>query len=276
MAEITAAAVMALREKTGLPMMECKKALQESGGNQDAAVEFLRKQGIKTAETRVGRETSEGRIAIFTDASKNVGAMVEVLCESAPVAGGTDLVDFANACAKQLATGPGAKSADELLAQPSPSKAGLTLKQQLDDIINRIREAIKLGRIVRVEGTSGGYVHHNAKVGVLLQYEGGNAESAKDVSMHVAALRPSSVSKEELDATLVAKEREILMEAARKEGKPENILEKMVEGRMKNFFAEKVLLEQPFVKDEKQTVGAFAKANGMKIVKFVHWELAKD
>lgn len=276
MAEITAATVMALREKTGLPMMECKKALQESGGNQEAAVEFLRKQGIKTAETRVGRETSEGRIALHADPSKQVGAMVEVLCESAPVAGGVDLVDFANACAKQLALGPGAKTVDELLAQPSPNKSGQTLKQQLDDIINRIREAIKVSRIVRVDGASGGYVHHNAKVGVLLHYEGGGADVAKDVSMHVAALRPSSVSKEELDATLVAKEREILMEAARKEGKPENILDKMVEGRMKNFFAEKALLEQPYVKDEKQTVGAYAKANGMKIVKFVHWELAKD
>ncbi len=276
MAEITAAAVMALREKTGLPMMECKKALQESGGNQEAAVENLRKQGIKTAESRVGRETTEGRIAIHTDLGKQVGAMIEVLCESAPVAGGADLVDFANACAKQLATGPGAKTAEELLAQNSPSKPGLTLQQQLEDIINRIREAIKVGRIVRIDGTCGGYVHHNSKVGVLLQIDGGSAELAKEVSMHVAAMKPSSVSKEELDPTLVAKEREILLEAARKEGKPENILEKMVEGRMKNFFAEKVLLEQPFVKDEKQTVGNVAKAGGMTIVKYVNWELAKS
>ncbi len=275
MAEITAAAVMALREKTGLPMMECKKALTESGGDQDAAVEQLRKQGIKTAESRVGRETTEGRIAIHTDLGKKVGAMVEVLCESAPVGGGPDLIDFANACAKQLALGPGAKTAEELLKQPSPSKSGMTLQQQLDDIINRIREAIKLGRVVRIDGTCGGYVHHNAKVAVLLQVDGGTAELAKDVSMHVAAMRPSSVSKEDLDAALVAKEREILLEAARKEGKPENILEKMVEGRMKNFFAEKVLMEQPFVKDEKQSVGAYIKASGMKIVRFVHWELAK-
>lgn len=274
MAEITAAAVMALREKTGLPMMDCKKALQEAGGNQEAAIEALRKQGIKTAESRVGRETSEGRIALFAEAGK-VGAMVEVLCESAPVATGADLVDFAAACAQQLAKGPGAKTAEELLKQPSPSKAGMTLEQQLADIVNRIRENIKVGRIARIDGATGGYVHHNAKVGVLLGIEGGNADLAKDVSMHVAAMKPQSISKEDLDPALVAKEREILLEAARKEGKPENILEKMVEGRMKNFFAEKVLLEQPFVKDDKQTVGKVAAAGGMKIAKVVHWELAK-
>ncbi|MCI0737847.1 MAG: translation elongation factor Ts, partial [Gemmataceae bacterium] len=261
--------------KTGLPMMECKKALQETGGNQEAAIEHLRKQGIKTAESRIGRETSEGRIALHIEAGKS-GAMVEVLCESAPVAGGADLVDFANACAKQLATGPGAKAAEDLLRQPSPSKPGMTLEQQLADIVNRIREVIKLNRIVRIDGSAGGYVHHNAKVGVLLQVEGGTAELAKDISMHVAALHPSAVTKEDLDPALVAKEREILLEAARKEGKPENILEKMVEGRMKNFYAEKVLLEQPFVKDDKQTVGKVASAGGMKILRMERWELAKS
>jgi elongation factor Ts len=275
MAEITAAAVMALREKTGLPMMECKKALAEAGGDQEAAVEKLRKAGIKTAESRIGRETTEGRIALFVEAGK-VGSMVEVLCESAPVATGVDLVDFAAACAQQLAKGPGATTAEELLKQPSPSKAGMTLQAQLDDIINRIRENIKLNRVVRIDGATGGYVHHNAKVGVLLGIEGGNADLAKDVSMHVAAMRPASISKEDLDPALVAKEREILLEAARKEGKPENILEKMVEGRMKNFFAEKVLMEQPFVKDDKQTVGAVAKAGGMSVKKVIHWDLAKS
>ncbi len=276
MAEITAKAVMALRERTGLPMMDCKKALQEAGGDQEAAVELLRKQGIKTAETRIGRETSAGRVAVYVDMAKGVGAMVELQCESAPVASSPDFVQFANDLAKQLATGPGAKTPEELLKQPSPSKPGQTLGEVKDDMFNRIREVFNLARIVRIDSPTGGYAHHTGSTGVLIEVEGGNADVAKEIAMHVAAMRPSAVTKEDLDPAAVAKEREILTEAARKEGKPENILTKMVEGRMKNFYADRVLSEQPFVKDDKKTVGTVAKEAAMKLKRFVLWELGKE
>jgi elongation factor Ts len=174
-----------------------------------------------------------------------------------------------------LATGPGAATPDDLLKQPSPMKAGVTLGEQKDDMFNRIREVFNLARIVRIDGAAGGYAHHTGTVGALIEVEGGTPEAAKDIAMHIVAQEPSAVNKEDLDPALVEKEREILTEAARKEGKPENILAKMVEGRMKNFYAAKVLAEQPFVKDDKKTVGAVAKESGMKLKRFVLWKLAK-
>ena len=275
MAEITAAMVKTLRERTGLPMMDCKKALQETGGDEHQAVDWLRKQGIKTMETRIGRETSAGRVAVYADHAKGVGAMIELMCESAPVANSPEFVAYANDLAKQLATGPGAKTADELLAQSSLSKPGQTLGEQKDDMFNRIREVFNVGRILRFDAPSGAYAHHDGSLGALGEVSGGNAETAKEVAMHVAAAKPTVVRKEDLDPNAVQKEREILTEAARKEGKPENIISKMIEGRLKNFFAEQVLLEQPFVKDEKQPVGKIAAAAKMKVVRFERWELGK-
>ncbi|HET6880634.1 MAG TPA: translation elongation factor Ts [Pirellulales bacterium] len=275
MPEVTAAMVKALRERTGLPMMDCKKALQETGGDEGKALEFIRKQGIKTKETRIGRETSAGRIAVYTDFAKGVGAMVELQCESAPVASGKEFIQFANDLAKHLATGPGASSGEELLKQTAPGKTQ-SFGDALDDMYNRIREVFKLGRIVRIDGPCGGYAHHDGSAGALIEVSGGTQEVAKDIAMHVVAFKPAAVSKDDLDAAAVEKEREILTEAARKEGKPENIIGKMIEGRLKNFFAEKVLLEQPFVKDDKRTVGKVAEEAKMKVARFVRWELGKE
>ena len=276
MAEISASAVKSLRERTNLPMMDCKKALQESGGDVDKAVELLRKAGAKLMEKRSGRATSSGRIATFFAPNGKLATMIDLRCESAPVAANEHFIQLANDLAQQLAVGPGAASPEALLLQPSPSKTAPTLKQQFDDLNNKIREVFKVERIVRVDGQCGGYVHHNGATGVLLRFEGGNAELARDICMHVAAMRPAVVNKEELDPAVVAKEREILSEAARKEGKPENIIAKMVEGRLRNFYAECCLAEQPFVKDDKQTVGQVAKAAGMKLVSFIRWELPKE
>jgi elongation factor Ts len=275
MAEITAAAVKVLRERTGLPMMECKKALQETDGNEDAAVDWLRKQGSKTKETRLGRETSAGRIAVFTDFAAGKAAMIELKCESAPVAVSAEFRDFATDLAKQLALGPGAKTPEELLSQPSPSRKGSTLGEVKDDMFNRIREVFNLTRIERIAGHCGAYAHHDGSSGALVEVSGGNAEAAKEIALHVTAIRPQVVSKENLPAEEVAREREILSAAARQEGKPENIIAKMIEGRLKVFFSERVLLEQPFVKDDKQTVGKIAEQAKMKVLRFVRWELAK-
>lgn len=277
MPEITAATVKALRERTGLPMMDCKKALQEADGDQDKAVEILRKSGKKTMEKRSGRETSFGRIAVYAGWEEKRGAIVELLCESAPVASNQEFVQLANDLAQCLATGPGAATPDALLSQASP--AGVEFKVQFDDLSNRIREVFRLSRIARIDGPCGGYVHHNGATAVLLEAEGGDPTLAKDICMHIAAMRPTAVSREELDPAEVAKEREILSEAARHEGKPEKVIEKMVEGRLRDFYAQRCLLEQPMANAMKYgtiTVGKLAEQAGMKIRRFIHWEVGKE
>lgn len=277
MPAITAAAVMALREKTGLPMMECKKALQECGGNTDEAVEWLRKQGIKTQSLRADRETSCGRLAVYTDPAKGVATIIEMRCESPPVAGSPDFKDFCNDIAKTLALGPGAASPEELLAQPSQMHPGKTLGEIKDDLFNRMREVFDLARIRRIDAPCGGYAHHDGSKAALVEITGPKAaeaaETAKEIAMHVVALAPQAIRKEDLDPAVVDKEREILSEAARKEGKPENIIAKMIEGRLRNFFAQCVLLEQPFVKDDKQSVGQLAKQAGIEIKAVENWKL---
>lgn len=314
MAEITAAAVKALREQTGLPMMDCKRALEEAQGDAAAAIEVLRKAGKKTMEKRAGRETSFGRIAVYTDPAVPVGTMIELRCESAPVAANDDFVRLANDLARQLATGPGAASPEDLLGQPSPSKPGHTLRQQFDDLSNRIREVFRLQRIVRIDATCAAYVHHNGTMGVLLQAEGGKPDVAKDICMQIVSMRPTVVSREELDPALIEKEKVILAQAVESEAaamqeeaaslragthpactdrapevptlaanldrKAENLRknrDKIAEGRLRElFYARHCLLEQPFVKESKQTVAKVAQASGLKIVRFVHWELGKE
>lgn len=275
MAQITASAVKALRERTGLPMMKCKEALTEAGGDEQQAVELLRKEGAKTMAIKAAeRSTAFGRFGIYASVGGSAGAMVELKCESAPVAGHEEFVQLATDLAQALATGPGAATAEELLAQKSPSKPDITLQDQLDELYNRMREVFKVGRLIRYEGGCGGYGHSAGKtLGALVQVEGGNDEAAKNIAMHVVAAQPQVLTVEQLDKDAVAKEREILTDMSRKEGKPENIIEKMVDGRMRQYYGQHVLLEQPYVKDDKQTVGAYAKSEGMKIKAFECWEL---
>ena len=278
MAEITAAAVMALRDKTGLPMMECKKALLECGGNTEQAVEWLRKQGVKTQAMRADRETSTGRLAVYADPAKNVGTIIELKCESAPVANSPDFKALAEDIATTLALGPGAKTPAELLAQKSHAHPDKTLEEIKNDLFNRMREVVDLARICRIDAPCGGYAHHDGSKAAIVEIAGKTtgpdaATVAKDISMHVVALAPKAITKDDLDPEAVAKEREILTEAARGEGKPENIIAKMIEGRLRNFFSQCVLLEQPFVKDDKQTVGQLAKSAGLDVKRVENWKL---
>ncbi len=275
MAQITAAMVKQLRDATQLPMMECKKALQEAGGDVEVAKKNLRESGKKFMGKRQDRSTEEGRIAVYTSVDGGVGTMIELQVESAPVASHEEVAQLANDLAQQLATGPGAATPEELWAQPSPSKNGDALEVQRDDIQNKMREVLRLARIVRIDASCGGFVHLG-KSGVLVEVEGGNDALAKDVALHIAAMNPSATTKEDLDPAIVEKERAILTEQAKQEGKPENIIEKMIEGRMRNFYAEHVLTEQPFVKDDKQTVGKIAAAGGMKLTRFVLWKLGES
>jgi len=272
MTTISASAVKAFRERTGLPLMDCKQALQEAGGNEELAFEVLRKKGKQLSDKRSDRETAFGRFGMYIGTDKKVGAMVELLCESAPVTANDSFIQLAQDLAKQLATGPGAATADELLAQDSPSIPGTSLGQQKEDLFNRIREVFNVGRIVRVEGVCGGYQHNaGTTAGVLLHIEGGTDGAAKDVSMHIAAMKPEVLNVEDLDQVQVNKEREILSAAAKAEGKPDNIVEKMVDGRIRQYCAERALVEQPFVKDDKISVGDYSKNNGMALKGFWHW-----
>jgi len=277
MSEISAAKVKAFRERTGLPLMDCKQALTEAGGDEEKAVELLRKRGEKLGDKRADRETAFGRFGIYCGLDKPAGAIVELKCESAPVTQNEEFIQLANDMAEALAKASAeVANSDALLELPSPSKSGVTIGEQKAELFNRIREKFEVGRMAKLAGATGGYSHNSGTVaGVLLQVVGGNDAAAKDVAMHIVAMRPDALTKEELNPQVVAKEREILKAAALQEGKPEAIVDKMVEGRLRQYFAEKVLLEQPFVKDDKQSVGQYAKEHGMQINKFVFYVLGQ-
>lgn len=277
MAEITAATVNELRKQVGVPMMDCKKALTEAAGDMEKAKTLLREWGKTKGESRSDRETSFGRFGLFFGSAEKAGAIVELKCESAPVTQNEEFIAYCNDLAKQLAASPEVTTAEELLKKPSSVKPGLTLGEVKDDLFNRIREVFNVGRLARIEGPTGGYSHNSGTVsGVLVSFDGASDEGAKDVAMHIAAMRPKATNKEEIDPTLIETERNFLKEQALKEGKPANIVDKMVEGRLKQFYAEHALLEQPYVKDDKQTVGAYATSKGLKVKKFIHWELGRE
>lgn len=275
---VTASSVKALRERTGLPMMDCKKALGETNGDEEAAVEWLRARGKQVAEKRADRETAFGRFGIYCGVGNESGAMVEFKCESAPVTQNEEFIQLANDLAEALAKNPEVDGdGDKLLTLDCPSNPGTTLAAAKDDLFNRIREVFNVGRMTRYDGPTAGYSHNSSTVaGVLLSVEGGTDEVGRDIAMHVAAMNPAALSTDDLDSAVVDAERKVLREAAIAEGKPENIVDKMVEGRMKNFYAERVLLEQTFVKAEnKETVGEFAKANSMTVKAFSHMILGE-
>lgn len=276
MGQVTIETIKALREQTGLPMMECKRALQEADGDMEKAIELLRKSGQKMMAKRADRETAFGRIGMYSDYAGKVSTMVELLCESAPVAKNDEFVQLADDMARQLAVGPGAASGDELLDQPNPSAPETTLRDRLEEVMNRIREKFSVGRLLRIDGPCGSYLHHDGSKAALVEVEGDNAELARDVCMHVVAARPVALNRDQLDSEMIEKERHIVTEQTLAEGKPEKVVPKIVEGRMNSFFAQHCLLEQPYVKDSNQSVGDVAKAGGLQILRFVFWEIGKE
>ena len=276
MAEITAQAVKQLRDLTDLPMMDVKKALMDANGNQERAIELLKERNKKVMLKRIENATSEGLIRVLATDDASRAAMVEIQCESAPVAKADDFVFLADQCVKQLLNGPGATTPEELLAQPAPDRAGTTLGGLLEEVVGKIREKMVLARVLRVAGPAGGYAHHDGKTGVLFRAAGENKglPVLKDVAMHVAALKPVVTHPEELPADQVAAERARLSQEAAATGKPANIIEKMVDGRMKTFYAENgVLAFQLFAKDDSKTVSQALAENGLKAVGFTRWVL---
>lgn len=274
MAEITAEMVRKLRERSGLPMMDCKKALAETGGDEEAAMELLRKRGAAAAEKKAGRATGEGRVGAYVDASKGVAALVEVLCETAPVANNPmfrELVEkLARHAAFSTATDPEAMAREKLLDGPG------TVQDLLHDVLNRLRENIQIGRITRKSGGgAAAYVHHTGKIGVMVVTEqpSDNTELLNDVCMHIAALQPDALTREQIPAAVVEKEKEIAREQILAAGKPENMVEKILVGKINRWYSERVLIEQPFVKDDKQTVGKVLENAKIKLADFVRLQV---
>lgn len=278
MAEITAEAVRELRAKTDLPLMDCKRALTEANGDENLAIEILRKAGLKAATKRADNATDEGKFFLATTADGSAAALVEVLCESAPVAKSDDFNNFGTQCATQALNGPGAATAEELLAQPNPSNAGQKLNDLLLDVINKIREKIVVGRIWKIAGPVGGYVHHDGKTASIFQAKGAGSklDVLKDVAMQVTAMQPKVTLSSELDPAMIATERDRLMEEGKASGKPVNIVEKMVEGRLKTFYRDNgVLVDQMFVKDDTKTVSKALADAGFEAVGFKRVVLGK-
>ncbi len=277
---ISAADVMALRNKTNAPMMECKAALTEAGGDMDKATEILRKKMKDIQVKRGERETAEGRIGVFVDAKETVGAIVELRCESAPVAKAEQFVQLANDIARQVALKNPA-NVEALLAQKMFDDSGKTVNDRIADVIGLIRENMKVQRFTRLTGMAGEYSHHDGTLGVLVLVEGANADPLllRDVCMHIAARNPVSATLEEVPAATIQKEKEIAREQLandpKNKNKPANIVEKILEGKLKTWFAENVLVEQPFVKDDSKTVGQLLAQHGLKMVKFVRYRVGE-
>jgi elongation factor Ts len=272
MAEITAALVKELRERTGSGMMECKRALQETGGDIEAAIELMRKAGQAKADKKASRVAAEGLIVIKT--AVGAAAMVEVNCETDFVTKNDDFRAFADAVT-EVALDSAPADLDALLAANMAN--GQSVEQNRRDCIAKIGENMNVRRFARLATRTGvlGCYLHGTRIGVLVELEGGDAELAKDIAMHVAASRPLCVSAEQVPAELLAREKDIFTAQAAASGKPANIIEKMVEGRLRKYLEEVTLLGQSFVKDPEQSVEKLLKARRAKVIRFERFELGE-
>ena len=269
MAEITAAMVKELREKTDAPMMECKKALTEADGDMAKAEEILRVKLGNKASKAASRVAAEGVVAIDIDSAGKLGAIVEVNSETDFVAKNADFVQFAKDLAKLVAT----KKPSDVQALASLPLGGGTVETTRTALVGKIGENISIRRFARVEarGKLASYIHGGSKIGVLVDVVGGDSELAKDVAMHIAASKPKSLDAAGVPSELLDTERRIAVEKARDAGKPEAMLDKIAEGTVQKYLREVTLLGQVFVKaeDGKQTIDQLLKANGASVSQFV-------
>ena len=266
MAAISASLVKELRERTGLGMMECKKALVEADGNIDKAIEDLRKSSGMKAAKKAGRTAADGVVVAKVADDNSYGVLVEVNSETDFVARDDGFLAFVNAVVEQAFT---AKTADIAALQAEMEDARQALVQ-------KIGENISVRRVELVEApVVSAYVHGNKRIAVLTALSGADGETAKDVAMHVAAVNPAVVKPEDMSEEAVAKEKEIYIAQARESGKPEEIIEKMIVGRMKKFLSENSLIEQPFVKDPDITVGKLVKDAGADVQSFIRFEVGE-
>lgn len=273
---ITAGQVKELRERTGLGMMECKAALTETNGDMEAAADLLRKKAGAKVEKKAGRTAAEGAIGLHTSADGKLAAIAEVNSETDFVAKGDDFMVYANAVARSV-TEHQPNDVDALYAKPLAGDGGGTVSQAREALVMKLGENIGVRRFVRyaaANGRVGSYVH-GRKIGVLVEIEGGDDTLARDLAMHIAASRPEYVSREQVPADAIAKEKEIFAEQAKTSGKPANIIEKMVEGRVSKYINEVTLVGQPFVKDPDTTVEKLLKSKNAKVVRFARFEVGE-
>jgi elongation factor Ts len=270
MANYSAADVKRIRDLTGSGMMDCKKALEESGGDFDRAVELLRIKGAKDVGKRAERTTANGLVAA------EGGVMIELNCETDFVAKGADFQELAS---KIIAEAIRVRPADaETLARAQLN--GGTVDDAVQDVSAKIGEKLQLRRVVSFDGEVATYLHRRASdlppaVGVLVEYDGGSAETARAVAMQVAAMKPRYVTRGEVPADVLADERRIAEETARQEGKPEQALPKIIEGRLNGFFKDAVLLEQSSVQESKKTVKGLLDEAGMVVRRFARFEVGQ-
>jgi elongation factor Ts len=266
MAEITASMVKELRSRTGLGMMECKKALEEAGGDLNKAEDLLRIRSGAKASKVAGRVAAEGTIGIHMSGDRKLGALVEVNCETDFVAKDQNFAGFAKAVAELAAAG--SMTDVEVLAQ-ARFASGESVEATRQALVMKLGENISVRRaaVHKAKGRLAHYLH-GTRIGVMIDLEGGDDTLGKDLAMHVAASKPISVSRDQVPAELIAREREIARARALESGKPANLVEKIVEGSVQKYLAEVTLLGQPFVKDDKTTVEKLLTAKGAKVHAF--------
>ena len=266
---MSAALVKELRERTGLGLMECKKALSEAGGDIDAAIEALRKSSGMKAAKKAGRTAADGVVAIQIADDGSFAAMVEVNSETDFVARDENFLHFVSSVV--------GKAFDQRIDDVTALAEGDT-EEARQALVQKIGENISVRRVathVADGGVIGGYVHGNNRIAVLVALRNGSEELARDVAMHVAAVNPQVISPDDMPEDLVAKEREIYSAQAQDSGKPPEIVEKMIEGRIRKYLAENSLTEQAFVKDPDVTVGKLVKAAGASVAGFTRFEVGE-
>ncbi|HFC53284.1 MAG TPA: elongation factor Ts [Gammaproteobacteria bacterium] len=269
---ITASMVKELRERTGAGMMECKKALVESGGDIDAAIEFLRKSGQAKADKKAGRTAAEGRIVIRSSSDGRRAVMVEINCETDFVASDDNFTSFAEGVADLVLERQPA-DLESLLAAPMGEGS---VEEARKALIAKIGENITVRRFesMEVSGVLGQYLH-GSRIGVLVDLEGGDAGLARDVAMHIAASRPVCISADQVDPQLIEKEKEIFRAQAEESGKPPEIVEKMISGRINKYLKEITLLGQPFVKNPDESVEKLLAREGASVRSFARLEVGE-
>jgi len=277
MANFTAADVKRLREQTGAGMMDCKNALNEADGDIEAAIELLRLKGAKDVNKRATRTAANGLVVAELDGTQ-AGVLVELNCETDFVA----KTDLFQQTAQQIADAAiGAKVADRLTLLTTEARPGVTVEQLIDEAGASLKEKLELGRFARFEGGYvASYLHRSdaalpPTLGVLIQLDQDNAEVAKDLAQQVAAMRPLYTTRDEVPADVVEKERRIAEQITRDEGKPEQAIGKIVDGRLNAYFKDVVLTEQPFVKDQKTAIKQVLASNGVAVTGFARFQVGQ-
>lgn len=270
---ITASQVKELRERTGAGMMECKKALVESQGDMDAAIEVLRKSGAAKAVKKAGRVAAEGQVIVNLNEAKDQAVMVEVNCETDFVAKDANFSQFAALVGEQALMHRPA----DLEALMALSVEGKSLDERRQELIAKIGENVQVRRfaVIDREGDRLGEYRHGDRIGVLVDLRGGSDDLAHDICMHIAASRPQFVRPEDVSADVVEREKAVFAAQAEESGKPQNIIEKMVQGRIQKFLGEITLQGQPFVKNPDESVGDLLKKNDATVVRFFRYEVGE-